>query len=96
MHQHDNGKLIQSLKNLRDIGNTVLVVEHDREMIEQADYLLDIGPGAGVHGGNIVFAGNPKDLISEDGSYNPQFPLSSTARYLSGQDDINVPLKRKK
>ena len=95
LHQHDNGKLIQSLKNLRDIGNTVLVVEHDRDMIEQADYLLDIGPGAGVHGGNIVFAGNPKDLLSEDGSYNPQFPLSSTARYLSGQDDINVPLKRK-
>jgi excinuclease ABC subunit A len=95
LHQHDNGKLIQSLKNLRDIGNTVLVVEHDRDMIEQADYLLDIGPGAGVHGGNIVFAGNPKDLLSEDGSYNPQFPLSSTARFVSGQDDIAVPLIRK-
>ena len=95
LHQHDNGKLINSLKQLRDLGNTVLIVEHDREMIEQADHLIDIGPGAGVHGGNIVYQGSPDDINVYTKKKELKFPDSSTARYLSGQDDIELPDQRR-
>jgi len=96
LHQHDNGKLINSLKQLRDLGNTVLIVEHDREMIEQADHLIDIGPGAGVHGGKIVYQGSPDEINVYTKKKELKFPDSSTARYLSGQDDIEVPNQRRK
>lgn len=96
LHQHDNGKLINSLKQLRDLGNTVLIVEHDREMIEQADHLIDIGPGAGVHGGKIVYQGSPDEINVYTKKKELKFPDSSTARYLSGQDDIEVPDQRRK
>ena len=82
LHQRDNVKLINALKNLRDIGNSVIVVEHDREMIENADHIVDVGPGAGAHGGKIVGQGTPKELMNCD---------SITCRYLSGKDEIPVP-----
>lgn len=77
LHQHDNRKLIGSLKRLRDLGNSVIVVEHDREMIEEADYVIDLGPRAGVHGGAMMFAGTPKELKQQAGSL--------TADYLAGR-----------
>lgn len=95
LHQHDNGKLINSLKNLRDLGNTVIVVEHDREMIEQADFLLDIGPGAGVHGGSVVFQGNPAQLMQGEKNNLDEIVLSQTAQYLSGEKDIPLPAERR-
>ncbi len=88
LHQRDNDRLIATLKHLRDLGNTVLVVEHDEDTIRAADYLLDIGPGAGVHGGNVVAHGSPKEV-----SKNPD---SVTGRYLSGKEKIDVPKKRRK
>ncbi|GAB1430577.1 excinuclease ABC subunit UvrA [Ignavibacteria bacterium] len=91
LHQHDNHKLIKSLKNLRDLGNSVIVVEHDRDMIESADYLIDVGPRAGVHGGEICFAGEPQALFSEE-----KTRLSSiTAKYLTGDENIDIPKKRR-
>ncbi len=87
LHQRDNDRLIATLKRLRDLGNTVLVVEHDEDTIREADYLLDIGPGAGVNGGNVVAAGAPDEV-----SQNPD---SITGRYLSGADKIDVPKKRR-
>ena len=87
LHQRDNTKLIQSLKRLRDVGNSVLVVEHDKEMIEAADFIVDIGPGAGSFGGNIVSAGNLKAVLSSD---------SLTAQYLNGTRKIEIPAKRRK
>jgi excinuclease ABC subunit A len=95
LHQHDNGKLIHSLKQLRDLGNTVLIVEHDREMIEQADHLIDIGPGAGVHGGRIVYQGSPDEINVYTKKNTLKFPESTTARYLSGEDDIELPDERR-
>ncbi len=86
LHQRDNIKLIDALKNLRDIGNSVIVVEHDREMIESADHIIDVGPGAGIHGGKIVGQGTPKDLLNCD---------SVTCRYLNGKEEIPVPEKRR-
>lgn len=86
LHQRDNDKLIASLKQLRDIGNSVIVVEHDREMIESADYVIDMGPGAGVHGGQIVASGKP-DTIRKGHSL--------TAAYLNGQKQIQLPKKRR-
>jgi excinuclease ABC subunit A len=86
LHQRDNIRLINSLKHLRDIGNTVIVVEHDREMIESADFVVDLGPKAGEHGGEIVALGNPKKLKGN----------SITADYLSGKRFISVPEKRRK
>ncbi|MCU0425367.1 MAG: excinuclease ABC subunit UvrA [Candidatus Kapabacteria bacterium] len=77
LHQHDNRKLIGSLKRLRDLGNTVIVVEHDREMIEEADYVIDLGPRAGVHGGEMMFAGTAAELKKQEGSL--------TADYLAGR-----------
>lgn len=87
LHQRDNDKLIETLKHLRDLGNTVLVVEHDEDTIRQADYLLDIGPHAGVHGGEIVAHGTP-DEVAKD-------PNSITGKYLSGRESIPVPKKRR-
>ena len=87
LHQRDNVKLIESLKNLRDLGNTVLVVEHDKDMMLESDYLLDIGPGAGRHGGQVVGYGTPPDFISRGGT---------TADYLSGRQGIRVPDERRK
>jgi excinuclease ABC subunit A len=77
LHQHDNRKLIGSLKSLRDLGNTVIVVEHDREMIEEADFVIDLGPKAGIHGGEMMFAGTPNELMQQTDSI--------TADYLSGR-----------
>jgi excinuclease ABC subunit A len=87
LHQRDNTKLIQSLKRLRDVGNSVLVVEHDKEMIEAADFIVDIGPGAGSFGGNIVSAGDLQSVLSSN---------SLTAQYLNGSRKIEVPEKRRK
>lgn len=87
LHQRDNEKLIKSLKDLRDLGNSVIVVEHDRDMIEEADYIIDIGPGAGIHGGEIVAAGNLVDIQSSE---------SMTAQYLNGEREIAVPKERRK
>ena len=87
LHQRDNTRLINSLKKLRDAGNTVLVVEHDKEMIEAADFVVDIGPGAGIHGGHIVNASVIKDLTSVD---------SITTQYLRGERKIELPKTRRK
>jgi len=88
LHQRDNDRLITTLKRLRDLGNTVLVVEHDEDTIRAADYLLDIGPGAGVNGGNVVAAGTPDEVAAN--------PDSITGRYLQGAEKIDVPKKRRK
>jgi excinuclease ABC subunit A len=87
LHQRDNGRLIKTLTTLRDLGNTVLVVEHDRETIESADFVIDLGPGAGVHGGNIVAIGTPKQIRES--------PESVTGQYLSGKKKIAVPETRR-
>ena len=87
LHQRDNDRLLQTLKNLRDMGNTVLVVEHDEDAIRAADYVVDIGPGAGVHGGFIVAQGTPEEVTAN--------PLSMTGDYLSGRKSISAPKKRR-
>ena len=87
LHQRDNGRLLQTLKNLRDQGNTVIVVEHDEEAIREADYVFDIGPGAGVHGGRIVAKGTPAEIAAD--------PASITGQYLSGTRSIPVPVERR-
>jgi excinuclease ABC subunit A len=88
LHQSDNDKLITTLKNLRDLGNSVIVVEHDEEMMREAQYLIDVGPGAGIHGGEVISAGLPKDVIND--------PNSITGQYLSGKKKIEIPKKRRK
>ena len=87
LHQRDNARLLGTLKHLRDIGNTVLVVEHDEETILEADHLIDMGPGAGVHGGEVVAQGTPAEVMRN--------PASLTGRYLSGELSIAVPKKRR-
>lgn len=87
LHQRDNEKLIDSLKSLRDLGNSVIVVEHDKDMIEQSDYVIDIGPRAGIHGGRITAHGTYKDFLKQN---------SLTAQYLNGTKSIEVPKKRRK
>ena len=87
LHQRDNERLIQSLKNLRDIGNSVLVVEHDKDMILEADYVIDMGPAAGLHGGEVVAQGTPKDI---------QKAKSLTAAYLNGKKEVAIPMERRK
>ncbi len=87
LHQRDNKRLIKSLQELRDIGNSVIVVEHDEEMIRSADYIVDIGPGAGRHGGEIVALGSPEDILKTD---------SLTAQYLNGKKKIAIPKKLRK
>ena len=87
LHQRDNGRLLQTLRNLRDQGNTVIVVEHDEEAIRTADHVLDIGPGAGVHGGRIVAKGTPDEIAAD--------PASITGQYLTGSREIAVPHRRR-
>jgi excinuclease ABC subunit A len=86
LHQRDNRRLLGTLLHLRDIGNTVIVVEHDEEAIETADHVLDIGPGAGVHGGQVVAQGTPTDVMND--------PASLTGQYLSGRLSIEIPAAR--
>ncbi|TMV90012.1 excinuclease ABC subunit UvrA [Thioclava sp. BHET1] len=88
LHQRDNDRLLQTLKNLRDQGNTVIVVEHDEDAIRHADYVFDIGPGAGVHGGQVIARGTPAEIAAD--------PNSITGQYLSGKREISVPAKRRK
>lgn len=88
LHQRDNDRLLQTLRHLRDLGNTVIVVEHDEDAILHADHVLDLGPGAGVHGGYIVAQGKPKDIMRN--------PDSLTGQYLSGKRRIEIPKDRKK
>ena len=88
LHQRDNERLLKTLFRLRDLGNTVIVVEHDEDAIRRADYVVDIGPGAGVHGGQIVAEGTPEQVIAN--------PASITGRYLSGNDGIEIPKQRRK
>ena len=88
LHQKDNDKLLGTLKELRDLGNTLIVVEHDEETMLSADYIVDVGPGAGIHGGEIVCAGTPKDIMNCE--------KSITGQYLSGRKKIPVPQKRRK
>lgn len=87
LHQRDNDRLIATLRHLRDLGNTVIVVEHDEDTIRSADYLLDIGPGAGIHGGHVVAAGTPEEVAKN--------PASITGRYLNGVESIAIPKKRR-
>ncbi len=88
LHQKDNRRLLETLKTMRDLGNTVLVVEHDEETIRQADHVIDMGPGAGLHGGQVVFSGTPQSLAKD--------PNSLTGQYLSGVKKIEVPPSRRK
>ena len=97
LHQRDNQRLIDSLKQLRDLGNSIIVVEHDRDMMLAADYLVDIGPGAGVHGGKVLFAGKPEFSEKPDNPEipeNPENPGSLTLDYLSRKRDIPLPKRR--
>ncbi|MBR1690315.1 MAG: excinuclease ABC subunit UvrA [Oscillibacter sp.] len=87
LHQRDNDKLLATLRELRDLGNTLLVVEHDEDTMRAADYLIDIGPGAGVHGGQVVSAGTPEEVMAD--------PKSLTGQYLSGKKKIPVPAQRR-
>jgi len=87
LHQRDNVKLIQALKDLRDLGNSILVVEHDKDMMLESDYIVDIGPGAGRHGGSIVGQGTPEEFLKNN---------STTAKFLSGDTNIEVPKQRRK
>ena len=88
LHQRDNDRLISTLQNMRDIGNTLIVVEHDEDTMLAADYLIDVGPGAGVHGGEIVAAGTPQEVMEN--------PASLTGQYLSGKKFIPLPIERRK
>jgi excinuclease ABC subunit A len=88
LHQRDNERLLVTLKRLRDLGNTVIVVEHDEDAILQADYVFDIGPGAGIHGGQIVAEGTPDEIMAN--------PKSLTGKYLTGEMTVKVPEKRRK
>ena len=88
LHQKDNEKLLNSLKKMRDLGNTLIVVEHDEDTMREADYIVDIGPKAGINGGNVVFAGTPKEILKCEESI--------TGKYLSGKLKIEVPSKRRK
>ncbi len=88
LHQRDNKKLINTLKNMRDLGNSVLVVEHDEETMMESDFIVDIGPGAGVHGGEVIAAGTPEEVMANTNSI--------TGNYLSGRMKIEVPKKRRK
>ncbi len=88
LHQRDNARLIETLKELRDLGNTLIVVEHDEETIRSADHVLDIGPGAGIHGGHVVAEGTPEEVEKN--------PASLTGRYLSGTLEIEIPASRRR
>ena len=88
LHQRDNDRLIDTLKNMRDLGNSLIVVEHDEDTMRASDYVIDIGPGAGIHGGNVVAAGTPKEVMANENSL--------TGQYLSGKRKIEIPAKRRK
>jgi len=88
LHQRDNDRLINTMKEMRDLGNTLIVVEHDLDTMKAADYLVDIGPGAGIHGGEIIASGTPEEVMAN--------PNSLTGRYLSGKEFIPLPAKRSK
>ncbi len=88
LHQRDNDKLLVTLSRLRDLGNTLIVVEHDEDTMMQADYILDIGPGAGVNGGEVIFAGTPEEMLKSE--------KSLTAKFMSGVEKIVIPKKRRK
>jgi excinuclease ABC subunit A len=88
LHQRDNARLLETLKRLRDLGNTVIVVEHDEDAIRVADYVLDIGPGAGIHGGHVIADGTPADIMAN--------PKSLTGQYLTGARNIEIPERRAK
>src|SRR5204862_2948549 len=88
LHPRDNARLLASLERLRDMGNTVLVVEHDEDTMRAADYLVDFGPGPGIRGGEVVVAGTPAEVFAE--------PKSLTAQYLTGAKEIAVPAERRK
>jgi excinuclease ABC subunit A len=88
LHQRDNARLLSTLKRLRDLGNTILVVEHDEETIRDADFVIDLGPGAGIHGGEVVFSGTPEELLKA--------PHSLTGQYLSGRLQIPMPRNRRR
>lgn len=88
LHQRDNDKLIATLKNMRDLGNSLIVVEHDEDTMRASDYIVDIGPGAGIHGGNVVAAGTPEEVMNND--------RSITGQYLSGKMKIEIPKQRRK
>ncbi|MDP5275920.1 excinuclease ABC subunit UvrA [Chengkuizengella axinellae] len=88
LHQRDNDRLLQTLQHMRDIGNTLVVVEHDEDTMKEADYIIDIGPGAGIHGGKIVSQGTPKEVMEDENSL--------TGQYLSGKKFIPVPAERRK
>src|SRR6056300_176885 len=88
LHQRDNKRLIQTLTHLRDLGNTVIVVEHDEETIRSADWVLDLGPGAGIHGGELVASGPPDEITHN--------PASITGKYLSHQSKIEYDGKRRR
>lgn len=87
LHQRDNDKLLATLKHLRDLGNTLIVVEHDEDTMMEADYIVDIGPGAGEHGGEVVAVGNAKEIMKNENSI--------TGAYLSGRIKIPVPQERR-
>ena len=88
LHQRDNDKLIGTMKEMRDLGNTLIVVEHDEDTMRASDYIVDVGPGAGIHGGEIIKAGTPEEVMA--------CPDSVTGQYLSGKRSIPVPVKRRK
>ncbi len=88
LHQRDNARLIQTLKNMRDLGNSLIVVEHDEETMFESDFIVDIGPGAGIHGGEVIVAGTPREVMNH--------PTSITGGYLSGKYKIDVPSSRRK
>ena len=88
LHQRDNAKLIDTLKNMRDLGNSLIVVEHDEETMMNSDWIVDIGPGAGIHGGEVIFSGTPEDILKDEHSI--------TGMYLSGRKRIDVPKERRK
>src|SRR5438445_6769409 len=87
LHQRDNRRLLATLKRLRDIGNSVLVVEHDRDTMLEADHVIDMGPGAGIHGGHVVAQGSPAEIMAN--------PASLTGKYLAGELEIPVPSRRR-
>ena len=87
LHQRDNARLLDTLRRLRGLGNTVIVVEHDEDAILAADYVVDIGPGAGVHGGEIVAEGTPEEITAN--------PNSLTGHYLSGERFVAIPARRR-
>ena len=88
LHQRDNARLLKTLMSLKALGNTVLVVEHDEETILASDYVIDIGPGAGINGGNVVFSGTPEQLLVDESSL--------TGLYLAGKRKIQIPGTRRK